>query len=91
MGEWSSHSSEGETDLEEQEEGEGEVEEEEAGVTGDPSPIRLRSHSATAKVWHDGTTTLQLVVEEPVTVQSTHQPLGIWEFVYVYGSTATTA
>lgn len=67
MGEWSSHSSEGETDPEEQEEGEeGEVED--SGVTEDPPPIRLRSHSATAKVWHDGVTTLQLVVEQPVIV-----------------------
>lgn len=82
MGEWSSHSSEGDTDPEEQEEGEGEVEEE-AGVTRDPSPIRLRSHSATAKVWHGRATTLQLVVEEPVMVQSSHQPQGLGGHVYV--------
>lgn len=67
MGEWSSHSSEGETDPEEQEEEEAEGEEE--GVTGDPSPIRLRSHTSTVKVWHSRATTVQ-----PVTVQSTHQP-----------------
>ena len=45
LGEWSSHSSEGETDPEEEEE-------EEAGVVEEETPsMRLRSHVATAKVW----------------------------------------
>ena len=48
LGEWSSHSSEGETDPEEEEE----EEEEEAGVVDEETPsMRLRSRAATAKVW----------------------------------------
>ena len=48
MGEWSSHSSEGETDPEEAEkdEEEEEEEEEEAGALEEPASVRLRSSSS---------------------------------------------
>ena len=55
--EWSSHSSEGDTEQEEEEEEEEEAEE--------PPPMRLRSQTTT-KVWSD-------VPFPVVTVQSTHQ------------------
>jgi hypothetical protein len=53
VGEWSSQSSEGETDVEETEkdEEEEEEEEEEAGALAEPASVRLRSHtSSTSKV-----------------------------------------
>ena len=73
LGEWSSQSSEGDTDTEE-EQGDEEEGEEEAGAMEEPSPMRLRSHSAHAKVWRNVTLSVRMVMPEPlVTVHFTHQ------------------